>query len=33
MKKTIRTVALFAVLGVAATSCQKETFNDVVVNQ
>ena len=26
MKKTIRTVALFAVLGVAATSCQKDNY-------
>ena len=32
MKKTFRTIALVAVIGLAATSCQKETFNDVIGN-
>ena len=30
MKKTFRATALFAVLSMAAISCQKENFNDVV---
>lgn len=33
MSKRTRTVALFIVLSVAAISCQKETFNDVIDNQ
>ena len=28
MKKTIRTVALLAVLSLVAVGCQKESFND-----
>ena len=33
MIKTTRTVALFIVLSMAAISCQKENFNDVIGNQ
>ena len=33
MKKSTKTVLLIGTMGLAFASCQKETFNDVVVNQ